>query len=882
MFGRRRSEEDFGEEIRSHMAIEADRLVGEGLSRDEAEAAARRAFGNLTQSTERFVEADPWHWVSDFYRDLRFSVRSLLRDKGFSATVVATLAVCIAANSATFAIVNSVLLRPLPVPESDSILLMANRYPGAGQPDLTMSAGGDYYDRLRDVSAFEEQAMFDTRNETVEIAGTPQRIEVMRATPSLFRLLRIPPALGRAFDDEEGEIGANRKVILSDGLWQQLHGGDPDVVGRDLRLGGRPHTIVGVMPREFTFVDPEVRLWTPLAFAPEEKQAHHSNNWYNIGRLNPGARLEQAQAQVDSLNARNLEHFPHREQLIATGFHTKVLRLQEMMVGDARSTLYLLWGGALFVLLIGALNVANLAVIRSTLRRKELATRLALGARGPQVMRQFMVENVLATAAGGALGIGLGAGLLYGLQWLGLEQLPRAGEIRMDGTVVLVALAMAAAVGLLIGCAPLGQAVRVDLLAALRDDGRGGTSGRRTNRLRQTLVVAQIGCAFVLLLGACLLFGSVRQLLRVDPGFRADGVLTLSTQAPAGSYGGGEKLRALMQRSLAAIRSIPGVAEAGATTDIPLGSDPSDNVVLAEGYQMKPGESVISPLLMRVTPGYFEAMGIRLLRGRSFNDHDDERAKLAVIVDERLAERFWPGEDALGRRMFQPQSAEELLVPGENTEWLTVVGVAETVRRLDLAGSGTPVGSYYFPFAQSPRPSFTFAVRSAGDASAATSAVRTEMARIDPELALFDIRSMSDRVDLSLSSRRTTMTLAMGFSAVALFLSAIGIYGLLAYYVTQRRREIGIRVALGSTTTNVVKLVLRKGLILAGAGLACGLAGAIALRKVIENEVYGVGALDPLAIGGVALALAMVAATASAIPARRASQIDPVCAINHE
>ncbi len=519
--------------------------------------------------------------------DIRYGTRSLARDKAFSATVVVTLAVCIAANSATFSIVSSVLLRPLPVPESKSILLMANRYPGAGVTDSNQSAAGDYYDRLRDVSVFSEQAMFDIRGQTVEIDGTPQRMEAMSSTPSLFRLLRVPPALGRTFDDEEGEIGAERKVILSHGLWQQLYGGDRAAVGGDLRLSGRAHAIVGVMPPDFSFVNPEVRLWTPLAFTPEQKQGHHSNNWFNIGRLKPGATLAQAQGQVDALNAANLEQFPQlRELLIDTRFHTKVLRLQEMIVGDVKSILYLLWGGALFVLLIGALNIANLALVRLTLKRKELATRQALGASGSQVMRQFIVENVLAAVAGGVLGVGLGAGLLRGLQMFGLDQLPRASEIRMDGSVVLAALAMAAAVGLLVGCAPLAQGFRVNLSRVLLDDGRSGTSSRRANRVRQTLVAAQIGFAFVLLLGAGLLYTSVRQLLRVDPGFRTDRVLTLSTSVPSTSYEGSQERRDLMRRSLAAIRAIPGVAEAGATTSIPFGSNRSNSVIFAEAYQI--------------------------------------------------------------------------------------------------------------------------------------------------------------------------------------------------------------------------------------------------------------------------------------------------------
>lgn len=819
--------------------------------------------------------------MQELLRDLRYAARSLVRDKAFSLTVIATLAVCIAANSATFAIVSSILLRPLPVPESESILLMANHYPGAGAGDSTMSAAGDYYDRLRDVSAFEEQAMFNMGGRTVEIAGVPQRIEGMSATPSLFRLLRVQPALGRSFTDEEGEIGDERRVILSHGLWQQLYAGDSDAIGGEIRLNGEAHTIVGVMPADFTFVDPDIRLWTPLAFTREQNQTHHSsNNWYNVGRLKSGATLEQAQAQVDALNAANLERFPQfREILINARFHTVVMPLQEMLVGDVKNILFLLWGGALFVLFIGGLNVANLALVRLTLRSKELATRQALGAAGAQVVRQFVLENVLAALAGGVAGVGLGAGLLWALQTFGLDQLPRANEIRMDSTVVLVALAMAGLVGLLIGCAPLAQAFRANLSRALQEDGRSGTGGRRSNRLRQTIVAAQIAFAFVLLIGAGLLLASFRRLLEVDPGFTSQGVLTASASASGPSYDEAGR-RALMRRSLQALRGIPGVRAAGATTTIPFGNNHSDSVIFAEGYEMKPGESVISPRQIIATPGYFQAMDIPIVKGRAFDDRDGDKATPAVIVDERLAERFWPDQDPIGRRMWQPQNPNDALAVDENTRWITVVGVVRSVRLDDFAGTGSPMGAYYFPYAQQPWPSFTFAIKAAGDPEAVSGAVRQEMARVDPQLALFDVRTMTQRGELSLSSERTAMTLAAGFGGVALFLSAIGIYGLLAYSVTQRRREIGIRMALGSTSANVISLVLREGLALAAAGLAVGVGGAVALRGIISNEIYGVSALDPLVIGAAALLLAAVVAAASAIPARRASRIHPVRALN--
>ncbi|MGH9817543.1 MAG: ABC transporter permease, partial [Candidatus Acidiferrales bacterium] len=395
----------------------------------------------------------------NLFHEIRYAVRALLRDKAFTFTVLVTLAVCIGANAVTLAIVNSVLLRPLPVEDADALLLMSNRYPKAGVGDLNQSSVADYYDRLREITVFSDQALYAFRSPTVEIEGMWQRISAMRATPSLFKLLRASAAKGRTFTEDEGEPGADKKIILSHGLWQQLYGGAEDVLGRELRLNGEPHTVVGVMPQGLVFIDPEVRLWQPLSFAAEEKESRHSNNWYHVGRLKPGATLQQAQAQINALNAANDERFPQWKEILANaGFHTAVEPLQEVLVRDVKGILYLLWGGALFVLLIGALNIANLALVRLTLRKKELATRLALGAGSARLTRQFVLENVLVTLAGGVAGVALGDTILQFLATVGLERLPRAHEIQMDAVVALAALALAVAVGVMIGLMPLAQA----------------------------------------------------------------------------------------------------------------------------------------------------------------------------------------------------------------------------------------------------------------------------------------------------------------------------------------------------------------------------------------------------------------------------------------
>lgn len=816
--------------------------------------------------------------------DSKYAARSLWRAKGFGVAFLVTFAVCIAANAALFAIVNAVVLRPLPVPEADSIVLISNEYPKAGAVGINNVSAGDYFDELREMTVFESQAMFRMRDQTVDVNGMPQRMRGMLVTPSWFRLLRVAPAVGRPFSEEEGEVGRDHEVILSHGLWQELYGGDKSAVGRDLRITGQPYTIVGVMPANFDFVDPEVRLWLPLAFTAEQKTQHHSNNWYDIGRLKPNATVQQAQAQVNAINDENMQRFPQfRELLINAGFRTVVTPLKDLVTGGVKKTLYLLWGGALLVLLIGGLNVANLALTRLALRRKEMATRIALGAGRAQLARQLLLENLGLALLGGVGGVALGAVFLRMMSVIGLEHMPRAGEVRMDSVSVVVAVALTLAAGLFVGLFPVASLSTIGINDALHEDSRTGTTGKKTRSVRQLLVAVQIGFAFALLMGAALFLTSFRRLLRVDPGFRPEGVVTASVVLPRAKYAKPEDWRQFLNRALPAVRAIPGVMRAGVTDIIPLGGDHDDSVILAEGHQMKPGESVISPLTMDVTPGYFETMGIPIMRGRSFTERDNETAPRVVIVDERLAAHFWPDSDPIGRRMYLPGDDKDLLKIDEHTVWLTVVGVARTLRYEHLDDTGNTVGAYYFPMAQAADTGFTLALKTRGNAEdAVVRGLRAEIAQLDADLAVFDVRSMSERIDLSLAPRRTSMLLANAFGGVALFLAMLGIYGVLAYLVTQRTREMGIRVALGSTRGGILALVLREGLQMVVAGLILGMIGAVTLQKAVASEIYGVRALDPWVLVSVTVVLAVVALAACAAPARRAVRVDPIVALRQE
>ena len=821
-------------------------------------------------------------------QDLRFAGRLLWKDRNFSITTIVTLALCLAANVAIFAVVNGVLLKPLPFDEPERLVRMFNKYPGAGVDAEGSNGVPDYFDRRRDMTTLEEQALFREAGVTISGSGLgeAERMDAMVVTPTFFRVLRSQPYRGQLFTDAQGELGQEKAVILSYGLWQRLFGGKDDAIGQDIRLSGEPFRIVGVMPRDFVFLNPDVELFRPAAFSAREKSddSRHNNNWQQLGRLKPGATLEQAQSQLDAINAANFERFPQwREILTNARFGSDVVDFQANLIGARRSTLTMLWGGAMFVLLIGCVNVANLVLVRSTSRIRELATRHAMGATFGRLARQSLTESTVLSMAGGLAGLGLGWWALRAAPFFGFDRLPSGLTLALDAQVVLFTMLLIVVVGIGVGLIPVVAMRRANMAQVIREEGRSGTQGRGPRLMRRVLVTSQVAFALILLIGAGVLLASFERVLSIDPGYRVDNVLTGTVSLPVARYKDDAALRLAHQRVLDGIRAIPGVEGAGMTTTLPFSGNYSDSVIMAEGYQMRPGESLISPSQVTVSDGYFEAMGAKLLAGRYFNADDAEGKPRVMIIDQRLARRFWPNGDALGKRLYFPADISNVMAKPSEDRMMTIVGIVEPLRLRGLVDrQGEQVGAYFSALRQVPARTLGVAIRTALAPETLTASVRREIAQFDPEMPFYSVRTLDERVSTSLTDRRTPMLLATGFAGVALFLAAIGIYGVLAYQVSQRRREIGIRMALGAESGSIFNLVLKEGGVIVGVGAVLGLAGAFLLRQTLQSQLYETGAMDPRVVGAVAAMLIVVAMIACVLPARRAAKTDPLIALSDQ
>jgi predicted permease len=807
-------------------------------------------------------------------QDIRFGLKLLWKQKAFSLAALLTLALCIGANTAVFTILHAVVLNGLPFPDAERLVTMYNLYPGVGVTDRGSNGVPDYLDRRKLTDMFEEVALIGSNGYDIGSEGSTRRIEGEYVTPSYFRVLKAQPILGRTFTEDEATQGKNRVAILTESLWNEMFARDPNVVGRDIRLSGVSYNIVGVMPNAYHALNRERKLWVPFAFTPEQTSddARHSNSWGMIALLRPGVTVAQARGRVDALNKANLETFPkYKDLLVSARFQTKVIGMKDEMIRDIKDTLYLLQAAVLGVLLIGCVNLANLTLVRTSARIKELAVRFSLGAGRWRLSRQLLTESVAISILGGLLGVGVAFGGVRLLSWLGAEELPRGADIRIDGGVLLFTIVMTLLTGLVFGSVPLLSLFKRDLNEVFRGNERMGTAGRHALSLRAALVVTQVSLAFMLLIGSGLLTRSFMRLMIVDPGFRAENVATAQFSLPSSRYRDGAQRRNAVESLLEKARAIPGAKHVGATTYLPFSGSNNSSGLLIEGHTLAPGELPPVPGWNTISSGYLQAMGIPLLAGRNFSDSDGPDSPRVALVDQFMARKYWPNGDPIGSKIHGMES----------NDMFTIVGVVGSVKTGDLAEQN-PVGQVYFHYKQNPADGMHVVLRGETDKTQFTSALRGALSQVDPEVALFDTKSMPERMATSLLNRRAAMALCLIFAGLALLLAAVGIYGVLAYSVAQRTREIGVRMALGANASDVLRMVLGQGAKVTVVGLVIGAAGAFLLTRAMASLLFEVKPHDPLVFLATGALLAGAALVASFIPSLRAVWIHPSEALRHD
>ena len=807
--------------------------------------------------------------------DLKFALRQLAKAPGFTAIAILTLALCIGANSAIFSVVHAILLKPYPWPDSEKLVYVYNTYPLMGLPNAGTSIP-DYLDRRAGVSGFADSAMYYNASYNLGGASDPERVVGMSATPSLFSTLKTGAALGRVFTDEDAKPGAAWVVVISHSLWKNRFGGDPAIIGQTIRLAAAPVMVVGVMPETFYFPNPKVQVWAPFRFKPENRTDAERGNEYStmIARLKPGATLAAVQLDLDTIQRRNAERLPDQAPFWkTTGFGGRVQGFLEQNVSNIRGMLWLVQAGVAAALLIGCANVASLLLARAVSRERELAIRAALGAGRGRLVRLLLIESLVLFLAGGALGLLVALWGVGALGAVGLSTLPRAYAVTLDPAVFGFTLLCALGTGLLFGALPAWSASRSDAAAALKEAGTRTTAGRRTAGLRATLVVIEIALAVMLLSTAGLLVKSFARLQQESPGFRPGGVITAQLQLPVAKYDLPEKLVAFHDATVAALRALPGVSDVGVTDILPFTGNNSQGSYSSPDIVIPPGAPSPHGQVRNVDPGYLRALGLTLLHGRWFADTDTAKSQPVVVVDRLLADRYWPGQDAIGKRIERGGSEDK-------KSWV-IVGVVAPVKVRNLE-ENTTKETIYFPFAQQPDASFVIVVKTSGDPASLAASVRAAVRSADPEQPVFDVKTMADRMVDAAQPRRAPMILLSLFSGVALLLAALGVYGVLAFSVAQRTSEFGIRLALGATPGNIAKLVLRQGSILVAIGVSAGLAGYLALSQIVAQLLYGVAATDPLTLAIAPLILAVVALAACLLPARRATKVDPMVALRAE
>ena len=862
-FGSSALDRQLDEELQFHFDRQVQANLEAGMLLEQARRSAALAIGTAEPIREASRDARAGALLRQAGRDLSYGMRLLTKTPGFSIAAIAIIALGVGAVTAIFSVVYGVALEPLPFHEPDRLvnLWSTSAKLGAGRFQVT---GADHRDWRQANHVFEDIALVRAlANFNLTGSGEPERVLAARLSANLLPVLGVSPVIGRGFNDDEDEIGHEQVVLLSDGLWRRRFGGDPSIVGRDLVLSGVPHTVVGIMGKDFQYPGREFQLWTPLTINPDElARKVPGNNFVAIARLEKGVTIEQAQSEMDTIAVRLAATFDSNRD---TG--VVVVATHADLLGTVRSALSVMLGAVICLLLVAALNLSGLLSARAAARSREFAVRLALGATRGRIAAQLVAEIVPLLVAGGMAGVGLAVWAVASFVPLAPPSLPRAENIAVSGVVLAASIALLAVTGLIASLMPVAQAWRSGVAAGNHEQNRTATGGVRHTRARNLLVVTQIALSLPLLTGAVLLARTFTTVTAIDPGFRSENVISLHLAIPRSKYAGDRQIAQVTGRFLDRVAAVPGVTAAGMVNRLPLGGGAQIGVIAFDA----PGQAraeLPSVDWRTVTPGYFQTLGIPIVEGRSFDGRDKDGAPLVGIIDERIAKLVWPGESAIGKRFRIP-----LQIDGADLPWHEIVGVVGHVKHDGLDLDTRP--QVYWNYEQRAQDRMVVVARGAGNVTGLMPAIIQAIRDVDPEQAVYDVRTMDDVVQRSLGQRWLNMILIGAFASISLVLCCIGVYGVIAFGVTRQRREFGIRMALGASRRAVATLVLGRGLALAGIGTLAGLAMAALLARSMSSMLYGVDPNDAASFAAATAAILIAAAIASYLPARRAAAVDP-------